>query len=161
MSSEQNSPHRPRIVVIDDDDSILRLMGKMLQHEGYDVYLTTDGAKGVANIQKMGADVVILDLNMPRTSGFEVLEALKASSSTAHIPIIVTTATYQSVDNADYGLSIGASEYMVKPVMRAALLHAVKRNLKPVDTGLDDFDEPTLEVVQQLTSSMSSSEAHC
>ena len=102
---------RPNAVVIEDDPSISELLQLYLTREGYQVSATALGNDGVALVKAGDPALVILDLMLPDTSGFEVLKAVRKFSQA---PLIILTAKDAEQDKI-LGLELGADDYMVKP----------------------------------------------
>jgi len=123
------------ILVIDDDPSILRLIGVMLQRGGFQVELAGDGEDGLATAFRQPPDLVIADVMMPGLSGYQVCERLRADPRTAHVPIIILTARSQPVDQKT-ALEAGADLYLAKPITPDELARAVKELLsRPTDVS--------------------------
>ena len=118
----------PRIVVAEDDESIGRLVQYKLRGSGFQVLWLTDGAKALKTIEEEHPDLVVLDIDMPELTGFEVLAAMKANSETSSTPVIMLTAQ-KAKTNVTQAISLGATDYMVKPFRPAELLVRVKRHL--------------------------------
>jgi len=102
----------PRILVIDDEESMCNFMEIMLSKAGYEVDVTTSGREGVDRLRQTNYDLVIADLNMPELSGLEVLQEVKSFKSEQEI--IVMTA-FASVDSAIEAMKKGAADYVTKP----------------------------------------------
>ena len=100
-----------KILAIDDDPIMLRLISQTLQSEGFSIYTAENGQEGLALFHQIAPDLVILDVMMPGMSGWEVCERLRQTSS---VPIIFLTAL-DSVDNIVQGLAGGADDYLAKP----------------------------------------------
>lgn len=113
-----------RILVVDDDPTIRRLVADLLHNEGYEVLQAPDGAAGVALAEAHRPDLILLDLAMPRTSGLEVLENLRRNDPTREIPVIVVSA-YAPLLSAD--LRAGATSVLQKPFAVDALLEEVEQ----------------------------------
>lgn len=114
-----------RILVIEDDPAIGRVLQLELEHEGYRVELATDGLSGLERALKE-PDLVILDLMLPRMDGTEVCKRIRAKS---RVPIIMLTAK-DSVPNRVAGLDVGANDYLVKPFATDELLARVRAQLR-------------------------------
>jgi len=83
----------PRVAIVDDHPHVRMLVRRILQSQGqYTIFEAEDGNKAIKLIREEAPDLVIMDLMMPDTDGFSVLEAIKADEKTAHIPFIVVTA---------------------------------------------------------------------
>lgn len=116
-----------KILVVDDEPDILRFVEKILEARGHSVVTAADGAKGLELAGSERPDVIVLDLNLPHMDGHEVCRKLKGDDATRHIPIVLMTAAFVSVDDADHGTGLGADEYVVKPFLREVLIHNVER----------------------------------
>ncbi len=130
---------RATVLVIDDDpnarDLLLRLLGK----EGLHVECAAGGNEGLALAKSLHPDIITLDAMMPDKDGWVVLSELKANSVTADIPVIMLTM----MDNRNLGFSLGAADYLNKPVSRERLLETVGKHLTNQDGSIliveDDF----------------------
>jgi DNA-binding response OmpR family regulator len=109
------------VVLIEDDRPSLDLMSAYLEGAHWEVSVARDGAEGLSTVRRVEPAVVVLDIRLPRVDGWDVLRALKADPTTASIPVIVVSI----VDERAKGLSLGAAEYLVKPVGRGELLDAL------------------------------------
>lgn len=126
-----------RILAVDDQRHIARLVEYHLTHAGYDVVVAYDGAEALEKVQEAHPDLVILDVMLPKIDGFEVLRRLKEDPETEPIPVIMLTARGQSED-ALQGYEGGAQWYLSKPVDPEQLLAFVKNVLGPFSTLYGD-----------------------
>jgi signal transduction histidine kinase len=115
-----------RILVVDDHDDNLILLKMVLEARGLGCLTATDGLQGLAIAQAERPDLILLDLEMPIMDGFTMLEALKADSRTRGIPVIILTATYLQPLSVERGLSLGADEYLTKPINTEELLVRIR-----------------------------------
>jgi DNA-binding response OmpR family regulator len=118
-----------KILVVDDEPAILRFVVKILEARNHQVLSAEDGRAGLELAQKELPDVVVLDVNLPKLDGYAVCKELKSGETTRHIPIVMMTAAYTTVEDANRGAGSGADEYVVKPFLREVLLHNVERLL--------------------------------
>jgi adenylate cyclase len=128
-----------RVLVIDDDPTVLDLMRRYLSREGFDVVTAHDGSEGIALARELMPSVITLDILMPGTGGWSVLQALKADPDLAAIPVIMISI----LDEQQRGIALGASGYLNKPIDRpklAALLANFKFLGKPRALVIDDDD---------------------
>jgi DNA-binding response OmpR family regulator len=102
------------VLVVDDDPVILKLLEVNFEMEGFEVVRAADGAEGLERARAVLPDIVILDVMMPRMTGYEVAKALRENEDTAHIPIIFVTARAQSQD-VERGMELGVDDYVTKP----------------------------------------------
>ena len=143
----------PRILIIEDDAITVHLIESQLTSSGYQVVSCDQPERALEMAAELQPQAITLDLLMKPTSGWEILLRLKQDSRTAGIPVIVVTI----VDNPSTGATLGADEYLVKPVDKATLLAAVERCLegrpgssssRPVLVVEDDA--PTREIIAEL-----------
>ncbi len=107
-----NSP--PRVLVIDDDRSILEVVEIALTERGYEVLLADDGAEGLARVERDRPDLVILDMVMPRRSGLTVLERLRQWGTQS--PHIIVLSASDHPKQREFALNCGATTFLSKPV---------------------------------------------
>ncbi|HEX8796599.1 MAG TPA: response regulator transcription factor [Polyangiaceae bacterium] len=138
MTSPETSPSseapRRRVLVVEDDASIMLGLRINLEAEGYTVLSAEDGEQGLAMARAEQPDLVILDVMLPLLNGFQVLQALRREGHA--MPIIVLSARTGEMDKVT-GLELGAEDYVAKPFSLAELLARVKaalrRGPRPVD----------------------------
>ena len=114
-----------KVLIVDDDVETLRLVGLMLERQGYQISAADNGERAVLKAQSDLPNLILLDVMMPDMSGYEVARRLRANNSTANIPIIMFTAKAQ-VDDKVEGLESGADAYLTKPTQPRELLAQVK-----------------------------------
>lgn len=114
-----------KILVVDDDLDSVKLIGVMLQRQGYEIVAAQSGAQALAKAQTENPDLVILDIMMPDMDGYEVCHRLRANPATADLPIIMFTAKTMVGDKVA-GFQAGADDYLAKPVHPAELASRVK-----------------------------------
>ena len=115
-----------RILIIEDDEKIVRLLQRGLAYEGYEVDAALDGEAGLIKAGNHKPDIVILDIMLPGMDGIEVCQRLRANSS---VPILMLTAKDSLHDRID-GLDSGADDYMVKPFQLEELLARIRAVLR-------------------------------
>jgi DNA-binding response OmpR family regulator len=101
----------PRILLVDDEQSIQTLLSYPLQKDGYEVVNATDGRQALARFEEGAFDLVVLDVMLPQVDGLEVCRRMRARST---VPIIMLTAKAEEVDKV-VGLELGADDYITKP----------------------------------------------
>lgn len=114
-----------RILLVEDDPSLLRAVSYMLEKEGYEVLTANNGLDGLTKAKGENPDLLILDVMLPGIDGFEVCHRLRAEPQTARLPILMLSAKGQAADKST-GLQVGANEYLTKPVERLVLLGKVE-----------------------------------
>jgi DNA-binding response OmpR family regulator len=118
----------PTVLVVEDDPVILRLLEVNFELEGFTVLLAHDGAEGIEVARTHQPSVIISDIMMPRTSGLELVETLKADPDTKAIPIILLSAKAQTSD-LKTGMEAGADDYVTKPFEPLDLVERVNELL--------------------------------
>ena len=126
-SDENIAPDRKRILLVDDDREIVESMRVALTAAGYDVLIARDGNQGLAMTERENPDLVILDMMMPKRSGFLVLERLRRTRPVP-LRIIMVTANEGSRHKA-YAETLGVDDYIRKPFAIDRLLTSVERLL--------------------------------
>jgi DNA-binding response OmpR family regulator len=132
MKSDRPAPlaGKRRILIVEDDEDIANSIRYNLEREGmFDVRLAGTGEEGLKEIQREVPALILLDLNLPLMSGFEICRRLRREEETARVPILILTARTDESDRV-LGLQLGADDYVVKPFsMRelVARVHAVLR----------------------------------
>src|SRR5262245_15769373 len=116
-----------RVVVVEDESAIRRGVGDALRASGYDVIEAPDGVRGLVEAVRLGVDLVLLDLLLPRRDGLDVLAELRKLRPT--LPVIVLTAR-GTEDDRVRGLKMGADDYVVKPFSARELLARVEAVLR-------------------------------
>jgi CheY-like chemotaxis protein len=111
------------VLVVDDDPTVHEVLSATLAKRGYRVMHARDGAEALDIVRKTPPDIVTLDVMMPKVDGWTVLGRMKSDPALAHIPVIMLTI----VDDRNLGWSLGASEYMTKPIDRERLVALVRR----------------------------------
>lgn len=126
-----------KIVVIDDEKHIIEYLQRLFNKHNYNTYIASDGVEGLILIRKIFPDLVIIDLRMPRMSGFQVIDKIKSDSKLNKIPIIVSTAI-KDLSTIVKMRKLGVVDYIVKPFFRDEILTRVMKTL-------DDFKEEVVE----------------
>jgi two-component system alkaline phosphatase synthesis response regulator PhoP len=121
----------PKILVAEDERDIRELIGFTLRYAGFEVELAINGTEAVEKAAAAQPDLIMLDVRMPRMTGYEACRLLKEDPTTAEIPIVFLSAKGQEVE-IEQGLASGALEYIVKPFAPDELASQVKDILKRV-----------------------------
>jgi two-component system alkaline phosphatase synthesis response regulator PhoP len=125
-----------KILAVDDERHIVRLIQVNLERAGYQVATAFDGNEALKKVEAEKPDLIVLDVMMPRMDGFEVLKRLQANPETRGIPIVMLTAKAQDAD-VFRGWSSGVSAYLTKPFNPLELVTFVRRIL----SGFDQYDD--------------------
>ncbi|MBU0693665.1 MAG: response regulator [Candidatus Omnitrophica bacterium] len=118
-----------RILLVDDEPNIVKLVAARLKANGYEVISAYDGQEALETARRVKPDLIILDLMLPKMSGYKVCGLLKGDSRFAKIPIIIFTARAQEED-VKLGGELGAEAYVTKPFDSKMLLSKIKELLK-------------------------------
>lgn len=114
-----------KILIIDDDVETLRLVGMMLQKQGFEIEAASSGLQGIEFAHEHHPDLIVLDVMMPDMDGFEVARRIRSRPETLAIPILMFTAKSQ-VDDKVIGFEAGVDDYLTKPIHPAELVAHVK-----------------------------------
>jgi pilus assembly protein CpaE len=114
-----------KILIVDDDVDTLRLVGLMLQRQGYQISAATNGQQGLSKAVDEQPDLILLDIMMPNMDGYEVTRQLRQNPITANTPILMFTAKTQ-LDDKVAGFEVGADDYLTKPTHPSELQAHVK-----------------------------------
>lgn len=126
-----------KILVVDDEPSIINLVSAYLKPEGYEVYTAADGNAGLKAARAFKPDLIILDLMLPGIDGIELLSRLRRESD---VYVIMLTARSDETDKI-VGLSVGADDYVTKPFSPRELAARVKAALRRIKTGSTSSEE--------------------
>ncbi len=118
-----------RIMIVDDEQDIVIIIGKVLKKSGYQVMTASDGLECLKILETEMPDIILLDNIMPNMDGRTVLSRLKASKRTANIPVIMVTAITDQ-EYIAYAQKGGAAEYIVKPFDYSVMLEKISQVLK-------------------------------
>jgi two-component system alkaline phosphatase synthesis response regulator PhoP len=119
----------PRILVVDDDRQIVRLVQSYLQQSGFTVLTAYDGEEGLHVLRREKPDLVILDLMLPRRDGLEITRIVRGDETLSATPILMLTARVEDVDKL-IGLELGADDYLTKPFNPPEVVARVKAILR-------------------------------
>lgn len=133
-----------KILIVDDDVETLRLVGLMLEREGYEIITSENGKNALEKVKNESPDLILLDVMMPEMSGYDVARHLRDQKETKLLPIIMFTAKAQ-IDDKVEGLEAGADAYLTKPTwprelfaqVKVLLARAKSSNARSVATGSD------------------------
>jgi two-component system alkaline phosphatase synthesis response regulator PhoP len=125
---------RKRVLIVDDDEDLVKILGVNLMSEGFYVSTAFDGMSAVMRAHKDLPDLIILDIKMPAGDGFSVVEKLRMSAKTFAIPIIFLSALPKE-DMEEKALSVGALQYFSKPFDMTVLMDCIKENLRVKDSS--------------------------
>lgn len=118
-----------QVLLVEDEESFADVLSFMLRREGYEVRVAADGEVALAEFDRGGADLILLDLMLPRLSGTEVCREIRQRSN---VPIIMLTAKDSEIDRV-VGLEMGADDYVTKPYSTRELLARIKAVLRRQD----------------------------
>ncbi|PLX73815.1 MAG: two-component system response regulator [Desulfuromonas sp.] len=117
---------KKKILIVEDEESLLKLESILLTSKGYDVSGVADGQAALDAMQTIKPDLVLLDIMLPEIDGFEVCRRIKEDEATRHIPVIMLTAKKSREDMAR-GEQVGADWYITKPFKSAMVIETIQR----------------------------------
>jgi len=141
--------HQGKVLIIDDDPSMRDALSRMLTRQGFWVAVSGDGEEGLRMARSLRPHVITLDISMPVVDGWQVLSRLKADPELKDIPVILVTM----LNDRARGFSLGASEFLTKPITREELVSALQRVGMPQPEGtvlLVEDDPASLEGLQRI-----------
>ena len=139
--------HRPRIVVIEDQEDLAALYEQTLEKAGYEVFKAYTGEEGVAQFEDHGADAVLLDMTLPEMHGLQTLQELRALSPS--VPVVVVTGE-TSEDTRKQCERLGVQAYLSKPAHYNDLLKAIGRALSDERTQTEEYEVVTLRLPTRI-----------
>ncbi|HEY3368020.1 MAG TPA: response regulator transcription factor [Symbiobacteriaceae bacterium] len=130
-----------RILIVDDDQKILKALDQALRKEGYEVYRAADGEAALQVAHEMEPDLIVLDIMLPKLDGFEVCAKLR---SLGNVPVLILSARTEEMDKV-VGFNVGADDYMTKPFRLSELVlrvRAILRRSTPQSPGTNGDGRP-------------------
>ncbi len=133
---------KSKILIVEDEASLVEVLSYNLQREGYEIVVAKEGREGLRKAQMHLPDLVILDLMLPGMSGLEICRELRAAPRTAGISILMLTAKGEETDQV-VGFAVGADDYVTKPFSVKVLMQRIKVLLRRQESP-----EPALNVIE-------------
>ena len=119
-------PDEKVVVLVDDSISVRKFVGRMLEKAGYRVRLASDGLEALEIVTQIRCDLVVTDLEMPRTNGYELLSHIRQSPETRSIPVMVVTSR-AGAKHRDRAMKDGAAAFLTKPVQEDQFIATVSK----------------------------------
>jgi putative two-component system response regulator len=160
MSAPQN--HQGSILVADDNDANRELLSSLLSQEGYQVITVSDGQQALQQVSGDSVDLAVLDVMMPRKTGFDVCLAIKSKPETRLMPVLLLTSLAGD-DDRIRGIMCGADDFLTKPVNKHELLarvHSLMR-LKQFTDELDNAETVLMSLALSIEAKDPYTEGHC
>ena len=132
-----------RILVVEDNPSVKRLVCYTLERQGYEVLSASNGVEGLRIARDEKLELLVLDVMLPGLDGFEVCHRLRADPQTAWLPILMLSGKAQDTD-ISIGLRLGADDYLPKPADPVEIIRRVANLLAQRSTALDETSEKSL-----------------
>jgi chemosensory pili system protein ChpA (sensor histidine kinase/response regulator) len=128
VQSGLDEPRRriPVVMIVDDSLTVRKITTRLLTRAGYEVVTAKDGVDALEKLVDVMPDAMLLDVEMPRMDGFELVKQLRRDNKTRHLPIIMITSR-TAEKHRNYALELGANEYMGKPYQDNELLENIAR----------------------------------
>ncbi len=128
---------KERILVVDDDKEVVRLMRAYLEQAQYEVLVAYDGETAIHTIRREKPDLILLDLMLPDRDGYDITRLVRRDPSLAHMPIIMLTARVEDTDKI-VGLELGADDYVTKPYNPREVVARVRARLREYGTFISN-----------------------
>ncbi|MEW6263709.1 MAG: response regulator [Thermodesulfobacteriota bacterium] len=143
---------KPRILIVDDDLLVHKLLSAVLKGAGYEILEAYGGREAVAIVKTNHPDLIMLDIMMPEMNGFDTIRSLKSDPDIADIPVIFLSAKTDSSDKVR-GLELGAADFVNKPFDRTELLARIKTHLKlkRQEEALREYSQNLARMVEERT----------
>jgi CheY-like chemotaxis protein len=149
------APGRKNVMVVENESGVVQLYRRYLEPRGYTIVELSDGARAVPMARELRPYAILLDVNMPSPDGWQVLAQLKSDPVTRPLPVILCTIT----EDRGRGLSLGAADYLVKPILESDLVSALEKLEKPGTKAFNVLvieDNPDqAQVVQRILEKLS------
>ncbi len=129
-----------KILVVDDEPTIVRLMEFILARQGHEMLVAVNGQEALEKVRLHAPDLILLDIMMPRIDGYEVARTLRADPATADLPIIMLSAKAQEEDIRK-GMDVGVDEYVTKPFSPEHLVSVVAGHLRRLTKNNENDSE--------------------
>jgi len=138
-----------KILMADDEPEVLGIMAKKIDAQGYQVVTAHDGQEAWEKIQDESPDIILLDLNMPKLDGFEVLRALREHPPSDKWQPVIIISTRGELEDINKGLSLDAEHYITKPCNIEDILKAIKlmANLIPHHKTPREMDDDNIKLL--------------
>jgi len=118
---------KKKILVVDDEPNVVKVVASRLEANGYEVITANDGEEGLVKLKSEGADLIILDVMMPKMDGYTFVKKIRADDSISKVPVIILTAKEKMKDLFEIE---GIKDYIIKPFEAKELLEKVNKYLK-------------------------------
>ena len=119
-----------KVLLVDDDPSILLSLDFLMKKAGYAVFIARDGAEALDIVQRERPDCLVLDIMMPEVDGYEVLRQVKENKATRHAKVIMLSAKSREAD-IQQAMALGADHYITKPFATKKLLDDIRQLINP------------------------------
>jgi two-component system alkaline phosphatase synthesis response regulator PhoP len=132
----------PKILVVDDDHEILKLIAMLLRRIGAEAWTFPDGQSALQRLDQTVPDLIILDLMLPDVDGLQILQQVRAQDQFRHVPVLILSAKADP-DTIRKGLDLGADGYITKPYIANTLIDKVRLMLQSERYGRPQVQPPT------------------
>ena len=162
MTNEASTPGAARILVVEDDLAIRALLTSLLERNGYEVTVATDGDAGLRAVAEHEPDVLLLDVGLPTIDGFEVTRRLRRNPRSRTLPIIMLTAR-ASLDDTVRGLDAGADDFITKPFQATELLARIRSGIRmrKAILGMESAHAVVAALANAVEAKDAKTEQHC
>ncbi|HKY19616.1 MAG TPA: HD domain-containing phosphohydrolase [Vicinamibacterales bacterium] len=162
MPTKESLRSAGKVLVVDDAPANVDLLSRMLRHEGYQVVTASDGEQALRVAEDTHPDVVLMDVLMPKLSGYEVCERMKQNSATRLTPVVLITAMNER-ENKIQGINVGADDFLTKPVNTHELKARVRSlvRLKRYTDDLESAESVILSLALVIEARDAYTDGHC
>ncbi|MFA4958088.1 MAG: PAS domain S-box protein [Candidatus Methanoperedens sp.] len=133
-----------KVLVVDDNKNDRLILSTLLKSSSYDVSEARNGSEALEQIEKEIPEIIVSDIMMPEMDGFMLLQSLKENRKTKAIPFVFYSATYTTQKDIEFGLSLGASRFLIKPMEFRALLLEIEGVIKEFEAGEPKSAKPSI-----------------
>lgn len=145
-----------KVLLVDDDEDVRTSLEIQLSAEGYEVLYVANGSEAMSHLKSEKIDLVISDILMPVIDGFELCRRIKIDPQLRAIPVILLTANYLRRQDENLARTVGASNYLIKPVSPDILMQAVERAIADPSTVISIRDKDQLDIVEKHRDTLAS-----
>lgn len=127
---EKHRSRKPYVLVVDDEPDLVEILTALLNQQGFSASGAANGHEALDVIRSVKPDAVLLDLDMPHANGWDVLGQMRTNADLANVRVVILTGKDQTPEDRERGLSLGASNYLLKPCPPEAIIQALQQAVR-------------------------------